>query len=294
MKFFILIFIIFFSTSLSHLLVAQDKTELDSLYNLLEEQKKLDAQSDSTYLLLRKVAEKYKRPKPDSAIIIYQEALQILEFNNDSTQQALVLADIGRAYQQKGETYVALDYLKKSYLMVRILENKDPHHMAWTSIDIGNIYFQEGLYNFAVDFYQQAKHIFLEVNDTFGIALSYKNLAGTYNYIDNCDSTYYYAYKDLELSLLGDFKPISSYLRIGLAYSCLKDFENVIATCKKALTFVDNDTTFEDPIILWQVYHNLINTYIKHEQGDSAYAYFERANLVIDRIDNPSLKRRNH
>ncbi len=81
-----------------------------------------------------------------------------------------------------------------------ILENlKDSSGLGWCNLNIGNVYYKQGSYEISYKYYLKSKKIFKKVNDYKGISVVYNNLGLYYIKKENYDNALNYFNKSLEI-----------------------------------------------------------------------------------------------
>lgn len=196
---------------------------VDSMKNLYY-QKEITVDSQRL-LLCKDIGDSLKLSAPDSAAFYYKVAIKLAREQKDTARLIWLLADVGDIQQRIGRDLEALDYLRKSYLLAKAYGNANQGSMAYLLINIGNIYFADGVYSVARGYYNKARVTFEEIADTNGVLLCWKNIGLIFDRQDQCDSSIFYYKKalDVEMALQGRaHEKAILYNYISLAYGCYK------------------------------------------------------------------------
>lgn len=156
-------------------LLAQDNTELDSLWNIWN-----DASQDDTLRMeaMHDIAIKYLYTVPDSAILLANKELELAASANDAKWQSNALNTMGIANWVKGEYDAAIDLYEQS-LALRI-EFGDKRSISNSYNNIALIWNDRGVPDSAIKFHQKGIKICEEINDTAGLATSFNNIGIIY------------------------------------------------------------------------------------------------------------------
>jgi signal transduction histidine kinase/tetratricopeptide (TPR) repeat protein len=114
----------------------------------------------------------------DSAFNHYKLAINFAKKNNDLSQIAYSLNNIGDFYYKSALFSVALENIFHAYEIFEQIG--DERGMAYALNDIGEIYLKQNDYQKALDYFLQSGEIRLRINDIRGYAKSLLNLAAVY------------------------------------------------------------------------------------------------------------------
>ncbi|MBL4654234.1 MAG: tetratricopeptide repeat protein [Bacteroidia bacterium] len=168
---FIIGLLLLFSTS-----SAQNRNKIDSLK--IQLQKK---QPDTTIIgILLKLARKYNKFNPDSALLFATKAKEIAEKTKDNKRIASALNEIGWDHNVLGNYSEAL---RIYFLSLNISkENNDKKAIAISLASIGQIYWNKGDYPKALKYYFPALEIDKELRNKGGISINLGNIGMVYRY----------------------------------------------------------------------------------------------------------------
>jgi len=138
---------------------------------------------------------------------------------------------------------------------------------------IGNVYYFQGEYKVAEEFYRKSEKIRKEINDFKGLSGIYNNLALLFEIKDEPEKSLEYFYKALEISKKIDSKEdIAIYMSaLGNTYSRLNDYKKSIQYHLQALEIVK---TIDNEMAAAQIYNSIGNVYQNISSYESALKYF--------------------
>ncbi|MFI5161164.1 MAG: ATP-binding protein [Sphingobacteriales bacterium] len=244
---------------------AQQKT-IDSL------KKAIAAAKDDTsrVMLMTRLSMLYMYSKPDSALVIAQQGLQMAKTTQFQEGEAYCLADISGVFTLTGNYSKALN---SSLEALKIAEQtNDLHAIEKCLHDVGFVYGFEGDYEQAKDYSARA-HIAAEaLRDDKAIGLTLINLGDSYLNLNMLDSALYYtkqAYKPLKK--IGDIDLIGTYWNnLGNVYSQMNQSDTAMDCYHKSFRYLkqagDDDGICETTL-------GMANIFQKKGQPDSALYY---------------------
>lgn len=119
-----------------------------------------------------------QRGQIDSALIYYQQSLELTRVVHDRKGEAAVLNNIAAIYKDKGMISEALDLYQQSLAIKR--EVNDPKGTSATYNNIGLIYQNQGQIDEALKYYNLSLHLDDSVGNKSGVATSYLNISSVY------------------------------------------------------------------------------------------------------------------
>lgn len=153
--------------------IAQNNYRIDSLQRRL-----LRAEGKEKYDLLNDLGWEYRSAYPDSTVLYAQKAYTLGQELALNVGLAEPLNFIGVAYNYKGDRIKAYDYYEQA-LDLATLQN-DSLQKAYSSNNLGRLFFEQGILSRAYDYFIQALDIFEDIDDLSGLAYTYQSLARLY------------------------------------------------------------------------------------------------------------------
>jgi len=123
--------------------------------------------------------------KNDSALLLYNEALEFYKKDNDDYSAAKAMVNIGKIYSQMGMFTTALDNFYKARLVFKLLDNEDWY--VATERGIGVLYGRQLKYDSAFVIYDRLIKYQIEKNSYFDLGESYTNLGVLYEGLKDFD-----------------------------------------------------------------------------------------------------------
>jgi len=210
----------------------------DSLSRLLNKTQK--SRSDTARInTLNALAYELQSTNPDTALILYNQALEIAQGIASPTirlkETATAYYNIGIICKNKGNYEKALDYYLKALSIKE--EIGDKKGMAESYINIGIIHTDKGNYEKALDSYLKALSIKKEIGDKNGMAVSFHNIGVIHHNKGDFEKALEFYLKSLSIKEeIGDKNGMAnSYNNIGLLNTNLKKFAEARKYLKKSL-----------------------------------------------------------
>lgn len=211
----------------------------------------------------------------DTAMILYNEALDIFKDLSDTNGITITLNNLGIVNKSKGNYATAIKLYKKTYDLAKLKNDKDGMILALNNLGI--VYYDWEKYETAIEYYEQAGKLLKEIGDqsrlavvlnnigevytdlkqyekalenfrrsleiskesqaSKGIMNSYNNIADIYALLNKPDKSVDFYEKSLKIGVeLGDLSSITySYLKIGEVYLGLSDFDKAKPCLLKGL-----------------------------------------------------------
>ena len=213
-----------------------------------------DYQPNKQYVRSITYYAKYMANKnPRESIRLLHEANLICEEFQFDTLKAFVSHDLASIYFQKGlitEAFTlfieSVDYFK---------EIGDMPAYAYALIDVGNVYYREGQWTLAAEYYQKAEPVFKTVDKesyrVWGLALVYDNLGQVFGKMQAYDTALVYFKKSFEIRKKASLKKhyYNTYLSIADMFMADNEIDSAIFYNEKAIaiskeTKQDNELAF--------------------------------------------------
>ncbi|MFH2141946.1 MAG: tetratricopeptide repeat protein [Bacteroidota bacterium] len=291
-----IIFLIFLVTSLFG-----QSEKLDSLWN---EYKMAKHDTTRIKLLNEKIGDIYESLNPDSAILVYNQAIDLADKNikkqSANAKQFLLLKafslkSIGDFHKNHGSYNDAIEYFLNVLKIYQDISDKVGISDCYYSIGI--VYSQQGSYDKAIEYSLMSLKIAEELADNRGISKCYNNIGIIYKYQGSYDMAIEYYLKALKsLEEIGDKKGMSnSYTNIGNAYASQALYDKNYRENRDSLL----NCAIDHYLSALEVYEELNNKngmsrcygnigIIRKNQGqyDDAIEYFLKALKIFEELDD--------
>ena len=174
----------------------QWKNQLDSLLNVLRDNKHGDAPPELLFL----IGEQYKGENPDSATRYYNAGNVAADKTNDLKGRFRYLALMTELYANQAKFEKALEYCYKMLALSEQFHTK--HYLAPIYNNMGATYSDMGKPEKALEYYQKAVILYEHETpvDSKHLAYGYGNLLGIYVALEQKDKAYEYGQKALKFS----------------------------------------------------------------------------------------------
>lgn len=145
----------------------------------------------------------------DSALIYHKEALQIAESIDNDSLAIISIECIGQDFADAGKYAQALTHFEKGLQLStrnNLMEKAGSFHLlnAW-------VYAQQGNYAAATQSNYDALKVYESLDDMYGIAVAFSNLADNYSQLENYELTVTYLKKSIKpLMVTGDKQNLCS------------------------------------------------------------------------------------
>ena len=160
-----------------------------------------------------------KYSDPNLAISICLSSLEDFIPLGPSLTTLYLYSTLGELYLKKDLPVLALSYLedaKYEYELIKrdgtIFNKLQPTQQPWLILNIGNIFFKQGLYNKALETYDISKTYFSQLDSirakVRGLSTTYNNIALVYIEFENYNSALEYITKSYNLRTYNNFNPI--------------------------------------------------------------------------------------
>ena len=193
--------------------------------------------SDSIHRIVNK-AYKYRRSKPDTAIALAKNALELAVVINDKKNEGNAYRAWALGERYKGNLTEAMRLQRLGLAASRAAA--DSLDVAATYINIGNIYKQQGLFSKALEYQLNALDLRKEYKDVpKAVATCYNNIGNLYRVMEDYDNAYKYHLKSLEMRQVANDSLLiaSSMLNLGLVLKYLKRYDESIQYFNNALEY---------------------------------------------------------
>jgi tetratricopeptide (TPR) repeat protein len=258
--------------------VFSQKVKADSLKNLLSREK-----ADSSKVrILWQLADAMNRFKPDTALIIAQEAVYLAQNIKYAEGESRSLGILASSFLKMGNYPKALDYY---FRKLKIEETRKNYRaLASVTMNIGITYASQGEYDLAIDYYNRADSIIqkYDVEDFKGSIVV--NKGDLYFKTGKADSAKYYFNKGLEWGLLKANYTVTGASKLGLANSFVKEAQYVKADAYYRESVVELQKVNNEELIC-ESFIGMAEMFEKTGSKDSAVLYAKKAYTLAKKDD---------
>jgi PAS domain S-box-containing protein len=259
--------------------VAQNK-KLDSLWAVYNNKNEVDT---NRLKAIHAVANTYLNNKPDTAIILAEQELQLAQTSKQKKYEANANNIIGVAYKNKAGYSKAIEYQLKALKLYEETGNKKGMGNCYGNM--GLVYWYQADYPKALDYQLKALQVREEIGDKKGIGSCYTCIGAVYYSQLNYAKAIEYYLKALKINEEMDNKSAMAdcYGNMGLVYFAQADYPKALDCQFKSLKLREGTN---DKQGLSSCYNNTGNIY--KEQGDypKALSYFVKALQIKKEIGN--------
>ena len=273
MKLFLLVLITFFT---SFCAIAQ-QNKIDSLRQLIKKEK---VDTNSVFLLWN-LAQLYQDNKPDTAMILAEQAYNLSKKIKYIEGESRSVNQIANAYNRVGNYPKALEYYIRK---LKIEEQRNhPENLAIAYMNIGSVYLFQEEFRKALDHTFLANKIITDEKITRLRKYSLLNIGDIYEKYNKLDSAMEYSNLAYQAALQDGDENITGTALNNLANICLKRnyFDLALSNYRKALPLL---LKTGDDDVLCETTLGLAKTFLKINQSDSA-VYYARLSFTISKID---------
>ena len=233
---------------------------------------------------VHKVAYAYMYDKPDTALLLYQQELELAQKTSQKLYIGKSLNNMGLIYENIGQISKALEYYHKS---LRVKEsNNDKEGVAGCFVNIAYLHLTQRDIDKSIEYNKKALKIREEINNQEGIASTLNNLG--LNYKDKGDTAEAMACFIRSMKIreaLGNNKKLaSSFSNIASVYLKQMNYIKALEFYNKALEW---EKKMEDKRGITLSLNNI--GYIYNKMGDPSKAlnYLLEAYRISNEIRNP-------
>ena len=223
--------------------ISGQNAELDSLWNVFKSCK----HDSSRIKMYFEIGYIYEYIIPDSALSIYKKAVALADKN------------IGKNPYNKSEITKKFARFKGKSIM----------YMGIVVMDQGN-------YTLAMEYYNKAKDIFLELDDIRGVSNCYTNIGIIYGELGKLQNSLEAYFKSqAELEKIGDKVGIArNYNNIGIIYSDMGNYDKALEFYLKSLKIKEE---LGDKRGIAQSYNNIGILHKDHGNNEKSIEYYQKS-----------------
>ncbi len=229
-------------------------------------------EGDSHLLLYRKMGEYfYNKEIPDSALVYFLQGLEIAKKTKNIYYTSVFHMMCGSVYTITSDFEPALVELKAAHNISTTLDSF--RLQIRTSRNLGNVYWNMGNYDRALDYYLISLDISRKTGNELGIASALNNIGNVYQEVKNYNRAIDYYKQSEAIAEANGFERIIaiSNNNLGDVFSIKRDYDSALYYFTKALEQVKQDySRFDAGIYIG----NLADLYLKTDSLDKSKHYF--------------------
>lgn len=172
----------------------------EKLYRLVLDETKRTGDEDTRILALAGIGKNHMaRGKFQPAIEWFSEALEAASNSGQTYLAATMKSELGWCFYNLDENDRALELFRAAESVFGASGAR--HNYGIALANIGNVYFKQGQYPAAIDYYQRALEIAREINDKVSIAKWLKNLSVVYSRTQDAETASKYDLEAMQAKL---------------------------------------------------------------------------------------------
>ena len=226
----------------------------------------------------------------DSAIIHYEESLDISIGSGDFKNAITILRNLGNTHRSQGNYLKALDHYLQSLNYSDSLGRL--RSSSITQLAIGNVHENLNRYQLALSAYHKAIESFTDLGDSTRLRLTLNNTGDLYYDLSNFDSAYYYYQRALQIKTeKEDLLSRSSTLsNLGQLYAKVGQQDSAKAILLKAYQVQESINAEQDLAI---TANRLASFYLNRNKPQVAKKYMEDAEYYAHNQGNQTIMMNN-
>lgn len=252
-----------------HIATAQQKT-IDSLKLELQKSKP----DTNRVLLLAELIKSYYQYKPDTAILLGQQAYELSQALKYTAGEALSLNRIAAAYSTVGDYAKSLMLFTKALNISRSI--KDEVGIARAFNNLGDTYLTQGDYPKALDFFKKSISFSANLQDHYPMAVTSLNIGMCYLRLHQYDSALHYLQNTYHMAESGKFNDLAGDIERGFGEieTAKNNFQAALYHFNKSVL---NYEAADDKQDLSITYLSMSTLYLKKQQQDSSIYFAKKA-----------------
>jgi len=181
-----------------------------------------------------KGTEYYKTGKVDSALLVFENALQCYQKANNLQKTGETYNQIAVIFRDRGEYSSALDYFQKALNIHETSNNSEG--IAQTYNSIGILYMAWKDYNTSLDYYNKSLKLYTGLKNDLKIADVLNNIGLIHKYQEDYATALQFFEESLLLRQKGndENKIASSFHNIGIIYNATAEYKTALEYYNKA------------------------------------------------------------
>ncbi|MDD3861176.1 MAG: tetratricopeptide repeat protein, partial [Bacteroidales bacterium] len=244
------------------------------------------AEASSCDLKYNQALENYRAGEIDSALLIFNEALQCYQKEKQYEKIGETYNQIAVIYRNQGNYTNALDYFQKALDTHESVNNAEG--IAQTYNSMGILYMDWKDYDTALEYYNKSLRIYKTSNNELKIADVLNNIGLIHRYRNNYSEALIKFEESLILRQKGDDKNkiASSLHNIGIIYNALADYETALEYYNQAYEIWKNLDYRKD---ITTSLNAIGNTYLNLGEYKKADEIFHQALDIAISINNTQM-----
>jgi tetratricopeptide (TPR) repeat protein len=219
----------------------------------------------------------------ESAIPLYEEALEFVLQIQDGQGERAILGNLGNAYFNLGQYERAIEFYEKSLQIAQKIGERQGQGAAYGNL--GNVYDSLGQYERAIEFYEKSLQIAQEIGDWQGQGAVYGNLGIAYLNLGQYERVIEFQRRRLQIAQeIGDRQGQgNAYGNLGNVYDSLGQYERAIEFHQKSLQIAQE---IGDRQGQGAAYGNLGLAYLNLGQYEQAIKFHIQRLNIADQISD--------
>ena len=220
--------------------------------------------------MLAELIKSYYQYKPDTAILLGQQAYELSQKLKYTAGEALSLNRIASAYATVGDYAKSLIFFTKALNISTGI--KDELGIARAFNNLGDTYLTQGDYPKALDFFKRSMSFSVNLQDHYPMAVTSLNIGTCYLYVHQYDSALFYFQNTYSIAEHGKFKDFDGDIERGFGEidAAKKNFQPALYHFNKS---VANYQATSDKQDLSITYLSISTLYLNKKQEDSSIYY---------------------
>lgn len=225
--------------------------------------------------------------KSDSALLYYNQALDIAKTYHLNKLIQKFTMDIGNIYNRKSDFINAIDYLSQAIGIAEMM--KDTTALANMYFSYGLLYYQLMKYNKSLYYYRRVLQLNKTIANIDFRAKVFINIGQVYDNMQLWDSALFYYNQAINVALPFEKERIqvSAKLNIGNIFTSRKDYDSAIYYYNEVY---QNADLINNPDIYAAVVVNLGTAYFDNNNLKEARPFLIRSNRITDSLQMPEYK----
>ena len=220
------------------------------------------------------------------AMYLYRQALQYSEKMKDTLNTGILNSLIGNVYMDIEQIDKGKAYYRKA---INVLKHSDNNYYGDILNNYGIVFYDEGKYDSALYYYQQALDVYQKINQLDAIGAGFQNIGITYVMMHNEKRGLEYLHRALDIFNKQDLTndQASAMVDLGQAYMETGQYDSAVDYLKRALDISEkiNSTYYKKQALLM-----LYRLNEKRGNSEEALKYYKLYSEFKDSLDNQALK----
>ncbi len=266
-----------FSVCVGHPGMAQDYLNRDSLWQVFASSKP-DSNRVKLYIQL---GQQYETNNPDSALLLYEQALNLSEQLNYTRGIISYYTNATYVYNLQGKYDTALTLNLKSVDIARAFG--DPERLAACLGNVGSTYMSLGQHEKALEYQLQIVPLYEKLNDPVKLSTLYSNLSYAYGNIEQYRKAIEYGELSLRLArqIKNDFSITTTLVNLSTSYISSGEIKTGVKYLEEARVIASR-TNNQYALLITSL--NLGDANIKLGNFNKLESYFDEALTLANKL----------